>query len=109
MNTEVKIQSNIDDNPAVLEALQHVNSMRGTGNFNNMLPISNIEIPQNVVIGCPLARQHLIRAVNCKACNHFNGVVQTTYNNEYEMLWHEKFAISCVSPVDRKCSTVCID
>ena len=96
-----------DTDTGILEAIKTVNRARGSGDFNNMLPIAQVAIPQSVVISCPLAKQHLSQAKNCVDCNHFNGIVQTGYNDESVSQWDHKFAISCGFPVDRKCATVC--
>ena len=99
----------IDKNLQVLDDIKQVTKLRALGNFNNMLPLAVIIIPDSVVISCPMARQHLSQAKKCCSCSHFNGIVQTTFNDECEMQWDHKYAISCGFPVDRKCITVCIE
>ena len=106
--TEIKSSNPlIDDDPAMLHNIKLVDRQRGAGDFDNMLPVVDVQIPASVVIGCPMVRQHLSQAKNCKTCDHFNGIVQTSYNDEGPMQWDHKFAISCRFPLDRKCSSVC--
>ena len=110
MNAQTEIKKaglNIDDDVQILHDIKAVDQQRGRGNFDNTLPIANVAIPDSVVIGCPMVRQHLSQAKNCKKCQHFNGIVQTAYNDEYPMQWDHKYAISCRCPSERKCSSVC--
>ncbi len=99
----------IDKDKKILENIQRVSRQRGSGDYDNMLPLVSNDIPPSVVISCPLARQHLRQAMQCVQCAFFNGVVQTAYNDEYAMSWDSKYAISCGFPVDRKCVSVCIE
>jgi len=96
------LQPNIDSDLRLLEDIKAISAQRGAGNFNNMLPIVIVPIPNSVLISCPLARKQLRQGKVCIKCEHFNGVVQTTFNNEYEMPFEDKYAISCGFPVDRK-------
>jgi len=108
-NTDIKpidLFSNIDTDPGRLDHIMTVSKMRGAGDFNNMLPVVEIQIPNSVLISCPTARQTLIQAKGCAACDHFNGIVQTSFNDESEMQWDHKFSISCAFPVDRKCASM---
>lgn len=98
----------VDNDPAMLEEIKRVTKLRASGDFKNTLPVREINIPEAVLITCPLARQHFIQAKCCKECKHFRGVVQTTYNDEYVMQWDHKYAVSCACPTDRKCSSVSI-
>ena len=98
--------NNIDTDKKVLEHIMQVSDQRSNGNFNNMLPVVNIPVPDSVLINCPLDRRDLHRAKNCDVCTWFNGVVQTAYNDENEMRFKEKYAISCGFPVDRKCTSL---
>ena len=101
--------SNIDTNPDRLTQIKDVGKKRGTGDYKNTLPVVDVEIPAAVTIKCPLTRNYISQAKNCKKCAHFNGVVQTTYNDEYEMQWNQKYAISCSCPVDRSCGMLCVE
>jgi len=108
-NTDIKQinpLSNIDTDPKRLNEIISVTKQRGIGNFNNMLPVVDVKIPDSVLIDCPMARVMLSQAKGCGHCEHFNGIVQTIFNDEYEMLWDQKFAISCGFPVDRKCKSM---
>ncbi len=106
-NNIVPMGASIDTDPSILETIKQVTQQRACGRFDNMLPLVEVVIPDSVVISCPVVRQHLSQAKNCKACGHFNGIVQTTFNDEYVVQWDHKFAVSCAFPVDRKCSSVC--
>lgn len=112
MNTQIKQADAfgmvVDTDPTRLAEIKAVSSARAGGDCNNMLPRVDISIPGSVVLTCPMAKQHLSQAKNCIGCEHFNGIVQTGYNDEYVMQWDHKYAISCGFPVDRKCATVCI-
>jgi len=98
-----------DTDKAILEEIKRITKLRANGNFNNMLPFADVRIPESVLMNCPMARQHFIQAKNCPSCKHYNGIVQTTYNDEYVMNWASKFAVSCGCPVDRKCSVLSIE
>ena len=98
--------SNIDTDLKRLEHIMSVNKQRGAGDFDNMLPVVDIKIPDSVLISCPMARQTLIQAKGCRVCQRFNGIVQTSFNDEINMQWDHKFAISCAFPVDRKCASM---
>ncbi len=99
----------IDKDTAVLQKIRDVDKLRGSGDFNNSLPKVAIKIPGSVAISCPLAKRTMIQAASCSACPNFMGVVQTSYNDEYAMLWSEKFAISCAAPTERKCISISIN
>jgi len=99
----------IDNDLSVLEKIRSVDRLRGSGDFNNMLPVVKNAVPSNVLISCPAARRMMSQAKSCTGCQWYNGTVQTTYNDESEMLWSDKFAISCGFPMDRKCISFSIE
>lgn len=98
---------NVDSDPLVLGLIRQVNNQRSSGNFDNMLPLADVVIPDAVVIACPIARQHLAQAKNCKKCKHLNGIVQIAFSTT-DLQWSHQYGISCGFPVDRKCSMVCL-
>lgn len=108
-NTDIKQInpfSNIDIDLKRLDEIQKINSLRAGGDCDNMLPVVDILIPDSVIIDCPMARGMLQQAKGCPSCKNFNGIVQTGFNDEYEMQWDHKFAVSCGFPVDRKCASM---
>jgi len=109
LHSGMSLQLNIDTDNTVLDFLTEINSKRASGDFNNMLPVVEVAIPDGVVISCPMARQSLLRVKNCLKCTQFNGVVQIAFNDKHPMQWDHKYAISCGFPVDRRCSSIFVD
>jgi len=96
----------IDSKPEILEQIKEVDTKRKAGDFDNMLPLANVVIPQTVILRCPVIGQRWTQALVCATCTHFKGIVQTSYDDKNEIPWDLKFAISCGYPLDRKCSSI---
>lgn len=98
----------VDTDPSLLQEIIRVDQERRTGNFKNMLPVREISIPASILISCPKSRAQQHQAKYCLNCECFQGVVQTSYNDEAQMNWNDKYAISCNFPVDRKCISIAV-
>lgn len=92
-----------DTDTSILQAMQEINAKRAQGDFNNSLPRVEAFIPKEILINCPQNKKGMVRAMNCRSCLHFDGIVQTSWDNERQLPWHIKYAIRCGAPLERKC------
>lgn len=62
-----------------------------------------IEIPDPVVVRCPLKRFELRRAIRCEGCPHFAGLTELLAASAAQPIpFHKAYAVRCAYPVDRE-------
>lgn len=64
----------------------------------------DIEIPDAVVVRCPLKRFDLARAIRCEGCTHFAGLTElmTREASTAPIPFHRAYAVRCAFPIDRE-------
>ena len=66
-----------------------------------MLKIIDVEIDSRAIVPCPEKDFKPRRAAAaCPKCKHFKGIGLMSEDDDLE--WHQKFAIRCVHPVERR-------
>ncbi len=60
----------------------------------------DIEIPQNVVVRCPLKSFDLAHATGCDGCEHFAGLSELLASPTVR--FQRRYAVRCRYPIDRE-------
>lgn len=68
----------------------------------NMLPIVEVDIPEQAIMACPAVGFKPRRAKVCAECPHFQGIGQMSH----EGAWHKQFAIRCAHVIERRTQIV---
>lgn len=102
MNNQPKILTG-DTDVNILKEMQEINAKRAAGDFDNSLPRVETFIPKNILINCPKDKRGMTRAMNCRSCLHFDGIVQTAWDDQRDLPWSIKYAVRCGAPLERKC------
>jgi hypothetical protein len=95
-----------DTDETILNAIRQADARRKQGDWDNGLPVVNVDIPPSVVIDCPLVRGGNIQAKECKACQYFQGVVQSDWNDKVVIPWSDRYGIRCAKPMERKSTMI---
>lgn len=102
-NTPKKQPLGIDTDKKVLKRIKAIHHQHLHGNCKNSYPVANVKIPNTVFTNCPLVRNAVIAASECKGCINFKGVMQVAWDDEQVIPWAEKYVIYCAKPIERKC------
>ncbi|XAI95664.1 hypothetical protein [Microcystis phage Mae-JY22] len=67
-----------------------------------------IEIPDQVVVRCPLRRFELRRALRCETCAHFAGLTEVLQRSHGDkaVAFHDAYRVRCTFPIDRELQTL---
>lgn len=67
-----------------------------------------IEIPDQVVVRCPLKRFELRRAFRCESCPHFAGLTEVLKHEQADaaVKFHDAYRVRCTFPIDRELQTL---
>lgn len=111
--TTIKTQANITDHSVgldsdndLLQKIQKIDHAHRSGDWREGFPVVDVPVPNSVVIDCPLVRPAKIMARECCHCEHFLGVVQTSWSDDQLIPWDAKYGIRCGKPLERKCSSI---
>jgi len=100
--TEALHTKSFDTDESILHEIMRVDKERRSGNNHNSLPLVNVGIPLSVTIDCPIVRPMIRSAINCKKCEFFKGIVQTSWSDKEEISWSHKYAVRCGFILERK-------
>lgn len=90
-----------DTDISILEELKRVSEERSKGNWDNHLPMVDVEIPSSVKLPCPKYGRRDVSGKKCSECDKFLGVVQKSWSDDASMPWDSKYAILCEMPLER--------
>lgn len=72
------------------------------------MPLNDqIEVPQNILVRCPLRQFAQRRARHCDGCKHFAGLTEALGNGN--LPFHKRFLVRCGWPIDRELSALAED
>jgi hypothetical protein len=62
-------------------------------------PATDVPVPHDILVRCPVQRFDLRRARDCEGCRHFAGLAEVLARPEAP--FHERFQVRCGVPTDR--------
>ena len=61
---------------------------------------TGVQIPENVIVHCPMHQFKWKRAYNCEQCQHYQGILVINVNKEKE--WSDRYRVLCAHPIARR-------
>ena len=86
----------------ILEQIKAVDAERRNGKNVTAFPIIDVDIPDSVIVRCPIYANRNRAAKHCAECRHFKGVSQMAYSDDTELTWSQQYAIRCSFILERK-------
>ena len=74
--------------------------------------MSNITIPVNILIQCPITNFNQIYAQRCASCPNCKGIVDVYENSDFEqdkkdaLTWSQRYQVICGQPMMRRVTEI---